>query len=207
MTREHHDSRETQPMTIGGKPMNSRSGLTLPELLIVLCVVAGLIAGAWLTRPHRHSAAGRVACLGNLKQIGTTAAIYADKHGGQLPVAPGPNPRAFESLNLLARDQRYFLPLIFICPESQEVEAECYPNIAFDLDAESNSYAWIGRPAKNTSNPQWAVGSDACLENHAQGMNVVYIGGNAEWVPLDQLPTGEVLPLLLVDNNGERPKR
>ena len=198
-----------------GRSHKHESGFTLVELLVVIAIIATLAGLLVPTIFGARSRASRVSCLNNLKQIGTTAATYADDHRNSFPIAPGSNPPAYESLNILAKANRELQSKIFICPESQATEAEVDDNNKFELDETSNSYAWIGKRTKNTSDPSWALSSDISIrnaeagvdENHAEGMNVVYIGGNAEWVLEDDLPEGEMLPKRLVDNTGERPSR
>ena len=156
----------------------------------------------------------RVSCLSNLKILATTAATYADAHGGQFPLASRKTPPAFASLNLLVQSHPELGSANFVCPASQQREVEEI-NGRFQLDASTNSYAWIGLPTLNTSDPKWALGSDIGVEepklglsgNHHDGMNVVYVGGNATWISLEELPEGWLLPERLVDNSGTRPRR
>ena len=104
---------------------------------------------------------------------------------------------------------------VFVCPGSQTSVAEVDNNNEYELDETSNSYAWIGKPTKSSSNPKRPLSSDLAVKldpdsdagNHTEGMNVAYLGGSVEWILIDDLPEGEMLPKGLVDNNGERPKR
>ena len=74
----------------------------------------------------------------------------------------------------------------------------------------SSSYAWVGTKTKLTSRSDWALASDNSIrneekeiyENHAKGMNVVYVDTSAEWIHLEDLPEGFTLPKRLVDNEG-----
>ena len=165
--------------------------------------------------PGARSRAARVDCLNNLKQIGTIAATYADDNRNSFPIAPGSTPPAYESLNVLAKADSALQPKIFVCSASQKDPQEPDEDGNYELTADTNSYAWIGKRTKNTGNPTWALASDISIrddeagidENHTEGMNVVYIGGNAEWVKQKDLPEGLSLPKRLVNNEGENPAR
>ena len=101
-------------------------------------------------------------------------------------------------------------PALFVCPSSQDSEAEKDESGKFTLDEDSSSYAWVGKKTKLTAPGDWALASDDSIideekdiiENHNGGMNVVYVGTDAEWVPTDMLPEGWTLPKRLVDNEG-----
>ena len=192
----------------------NQTGSSITHVLIAVVAIffaTTMLLPMFLGTPR---SAFRVACLGNLKNIGITAATYADTHGGEFPLASGERPPAFASLNILVQNHPELASANFICPVSKQREAEEI-NGRFQLDATTNSYAWIGVPTLNTSDPKWALGSDIGVEepklglsgNHHDGMNVIYIGGNVTWISLEELPEGWLLPERLVDNSGERPKR
>lgn len=64
-----------------------KKAFTLVELIAVVAI-AGLLAGMLLPALTRaKSKAKTVNCLSNLRQIGIGLALYADNHGGRLPIA------------------------------------------------------------------------------------------------------------------------
>jgi prepilin-type N-terminal cleavage/methylation domain-containing protein/prepilin-type processing-associated H-X9-DG protein len=71
------------PLTCG---FHSRQGFTLIELLTVIAVIAILAAIAFPVYRMARESARRSACASNLRQIGISSQLYADEHGGRLPV-------------------------------------------------------------------------------------------------------------------------
>jgi prepilin-type N-terminal cleavage/methylation domain-containing protein/prepilin-type processing-associated H-X9-DG protein len=61
-------------------------GFTLIELLTVIAVIAILAAIAFPVYRMARESARRSACASNLRQIGIASQLYADEHGGRLPV-------------------------------------------------------------------------------------------------------------------------
>ena len=168
-----------------------------------------------LIRETSSPLADRVSCLSNLHRIATIAAIYADDNGNSFPIAPGSSPPAYESLNVLAKADSALPPMNFTCPASQRDPAEEDKDGNYELTPDTNSYAWIGELTLNTGNPIWALASDISVrddafgrnENHTGGMNVIYVGGNAEWIKQKDLQEGLTLPERLGNNEGENPAR
>ena len=149
-------------------------------------------------------------CLGNLKQIGQCAMVYAQDRANVYPIASGAEPAAYLSLQQIVDAGEYMKLDMFICPASQDTAAVRDASGRFTLDGESSSYAWVGEETLLTSRGDWALASDdsirdtkkGIVENHDGGMNVVYVGTDAEWLPTDMLPEGFTLPKRLVDNEG-----
>lgn len=60
-------------------------GFTLIELLVVIAIIAILAAILFPILTKAKETSTRAACLGNLKQLGTTFSLYMDDNSGNLP--------------------------------------------------------------------------------------------------------------------------
>ena len=102
-----------------------KRGFTLVELLVVILIIS-VLAGFLVPAVFQgRKKVARIQCTNNLANIGKLALIYADDNKGQLPVADTEEPRAYESLNLLAEqisDARK--GEMYVCPASQDEELE-----------------------------------------------------------------------------------
>ena len=189
-----------------------QQGFTLVELLVVIAIIAVLAGLLVPTIMSGRQSADRAVCLGNLKQIAQLAMVYAQDHDNVYPTASGTRPAAYRSLQILLGSTTYLKPDLFICPSSRDLRAMPDEDGGFILGENSSSYAWVGSETKLTAPGDLALASDDSIrdwakgihENHDGGINVVYVGTDAEWVPTDMLPEGFTLPLGLVDNQGKR---
>jgi prepilin-type N-terminal cleavage/methylation domain-containing protein/prepilin-type processing-associated H-X9-DG protein len=64
--------------------MGRRNGFTLVELLVVIGIIAILVAMLLPALTRAREASQTVACLSNLRQIGTGYAIYANQYSGHM---------------------------------------------------------------------------------------------------------------------------
>ena len=129
--------------------------------------------------------------------------LYSDQYQGWFPHAKGRDGPAYASLQQLVDWAGDLKPMVFICPESRDTQAEKNQDGHYTLDKGSCSYAWIKDPTSNTDLGQRALASDDTIRHgrtidgrQTRGIHVVYVDMSATWVAADELPKG------LVGNKG-----
>lgn len=78
-------------------------GFTLVELLVVFAIIALLAALLLPALARGKSRAQNIQCVSNLRQLGLAVLLYADDHGGRLPVAEQQPSAPADPANLLPR--------------------------------------------------------------------------------------------------------
>lgn len=179
-------------------------GFTLVELLVVIAIIS-IIAGLILPGAAYVIDRARIAyCSHNLRQIYTFALSYAEEEGrGFFPIAPGPEPRAHESLNvLLAYAPEGLEPQLFVCPASGAEEAGRDADGRFALGEETCTYSWTARRLKNTAfakplaSDKYVRGyedASGTREGH-RGVNILRTDGSIHFVGESKLPRDTLLP-------------
>ena len=131
---------------VPGSQARSRRAFTLVELLLVI-VVIGVLAGVALPVMSLLGEKSReVACLSNLRQIGTAYYGYAQDHGGYFPSA-----ETIGNSNFRSNDDPLGLPVVFIPYLSNDFTGDgkvrgskvwLCPSGRPALKAYGSSYAW-----------------------------------------------------------------
>lgn len=189
----------------------SRAGFTLVELLVVIAIIS-LLAGLLVpTVNMARTKAQKVSCLSNLKELGKLASLYAGDNREWFPYARKvKEPLAFESLQLLADwDPSVVSPKLFCSPAHRDEPAIKDEEGKYTLDENSCSYAWIADRTMQTDKPDLPLGSNDRMrkdsddkpEGHSKGLNVVYVGTQAEFLKEQDLPEGRDLPKGLIGNS------
>jgi prepilin-type N-terminal cleavage/methylation domain-containing protein len=180
-------------------------GFTLIELLVVIAiisVISGLVIPAVI---NAREQANILHCSRNLEQIYVFALAYSEKAGTRaFPLGPGRAPRAHESLNeLLEFEPEAFQPCLFVCPSSLTWEAQSDGDGRFELEPDTNSYAWTAGPLKSTAyykplaSDKYVAGyeDESGIHDGHRGMNVLLTDGSVKFVQLSKLPPDTMLPV------------
>ena len=81
----HSSFPERTSLRITSRPCN-QGGFTLVELLVVVAIIA-VLAGLLLPGIARSKTkAKQIHCMSNMRQIGVALSMYADDHGGRMPL-------------------------------------------------------------------------------------------------------------------------
>lgn len=167
------------------------AGFTLVELLVVIAIIS-VIAGLLIpTLVKSRGEVVKLQCMNNLKELGKLSVIYCGPGGESrfFPVAPGNPPLAYQSLQLLADYHKDLDGELFVCPESRDDPAVREEGQVIQLTEDNVSYAWTTERLMPTDSSSTPLGSDNSIkdptqeikENHADGMNILYVTGRVIW--------------------------
>lgn len=107
--------------SVSSEKFRRRRGFTLIELLVAIAIIAVLAAMLLPSLAAAKKRAQQIACVSNLKQIGTAMHIYVDDNNDYFPMASDGG-----SVNIWTKEISAYLPIqgtntenaVFVCPSA-----------------------------------------------------------------------------------------
>jgi prepilin-type processing-associated H-X9-DG protein len=129
-----------------------------------------------LVQDHNYERADRVKCASNMRQIAQALQLYANDHGGHYPD---------DLLTLLLNED--ITSAVFVCPSSNDLAATGATTRELTEDFKKPfhcSYIYFGN-GMSTPIPDDRVILAEPIENHQDGMNILFGDGRVEFVDKD----------------------
>jgi prepilin-type N-terminal cleavage/methylation domain-containing protein len=176
-----------------GKNAPRRAGFTLTELLVVSAVIS-VLAGLLLPVLGRAREKARQAvCVGNLRQIGQAALMYADDCG-RLPTSS-----AYGYVLWNGTDYVLYGRLVPVCGPGLAKSFFCPSADAFTMNSPATGLQNLGVPGKTTAGGYYvrSLGQGAPVDengarqalladvvgNHHGGVHVLYTDSSVRFIP------------------------
>ncbi len=207
--------------------MTKRKGFTIIELLVVIAIIA-ILAGMLLPALGRaRDEARKVKCASNLKGIAQAMNLYLNKYGGTSMFAiPADSFRGDCWLVSLYWCGIITEPKLFLCPATDDggiISPDKPTGANWDKDKVDDtacSYAGLcknsGKAGRDTRaftessiSQSSMLGSDDddLIENHSDGMSVVFFDSHVEFKTGEKADTYEKLgvsaPYVYLDSGGD----
>ena len=151
------------------------STLIASDPMVTLLYAEPAMIGTMLPSLNRaREQANRVKSASNLRQIGLAAIMYANNNKEKLP----------DDFGEMIKTNYIETPQIFVNPTRGEM-----PPIPPNRDqwpewvAEHSDYVWLGKgKTMSTATPETVIAHEK-LDNHPEGVNLLYGDGHVEWMP------------------------
>ena len=152
-----------------------RRGFTLVELLVVIVITAILVALLLTALANARAKGKRIACLNNMRQVGTAVILYGAESLGRLPNPKSTNTFDFNNANAPdnpLKELRPFVGLtdpnaaapVYICPGAQPTTKAAYAPVGTSSTALMINQLVMNRGADRFDNPARTV---VMQENYA----------------------------------------